>query len=212
MFLASLNVTPMVAHNTIPPTANLIRSRRGARAARATRSSRSPASTSAERTATSCSRAPRAAPRCARAPRSRGTRLRAHHVRRPLAALRGRLLKDVVLAAPLAELPLLAKLGGRQARQLTWRMYVLYDAQRAPHASTFTEPWLASLVFVFGGQGLQHTLMGLPALRQESPAFRASVHQCDEAYHVVMGSSRARGPSSRARPPCRVSGRSCCRR
>lgn len=104
------------------------------------------------------------------------------------------LLAQLFMNASPETLHLLAKMAGRQARQLTWRSFALYY----PHASvskpiTFQEPLLAPrsrppLAFVFSGQGPQHALMGRQ-LFSKYAAFRQSVYECDEAYREVMGFS-----------------------
>lgn len=101
-------------------------------------------------------------------------------------------LHELFLSASPADIPLLNKLAGRQAQQLTWRSFALYN----PHSAksiTFSEPQLAPrvrppLAFVFSGQGPQHALMGRQLFARYS-AFRKSVYECDEAYRRVMGVS-----------------------
>ncbi|KAF8503015.1 ketoacyl-synt-domain-containing protein [Hysterangium stoloniferum] len=103
-------------------------------------------------------------------------------------------IRELFMNAPRDSLPLLAKLAGRQARQLTWRSYALYYPNlEVSKALTFCEAQLAPrtrppLAFVFSGQGPQHALMGRQ-LFSKYPAFRKSVHECDEAYRSVMGFS-----------------------
>ncbi|KIJ38998.1 hypothetical protein M422DRAFT_230841 [Sphaerobolus stellatus SS14] len=110
------------------------------------------------------------------------------------AATMSDLLKDTFLNAPIEHLPFLAKLAGRQARQLTWRSYALYHPHvSGPKAITFQEPQLAPrtrppLAFVFSGQGPQHALMGRQLFAKYA-AFRKSVYECDEAYREIMGFS-----------------------
>ena len=110
------------------------------------------------------------------------------------AAVMADLMRDAVTSASPDRLPLLSKLAGRQARQLTWRSYALYYPHlEVPKAPVFCEAQLAPrtrppLAFVFSGQGPQHALMGRQ-LFAKYPAFRQSVYECDEAYRSVMGYS-----------------------
>ncbi|KAF8508000.1 hypothetical protein JB92DRAFT_3121331 [Gautieria morchelliformis] len=104
------------------------------------------------------------------------------------------LLRDAVTSASPDTVPFLAKLAGRQARQLTWRSYAIYyPHSKIPRAVTFCEAQLAprmrpSLAFVFSGQGPQHVLMGRQLFAKYA-AFRQSVFECDDAYRSVMGCS-----------------------
>lgn len=104
------------------------------------------------------------------------------------------LLRETFTNAPKESIPLLAKLAGRQSRQLTWRSYALYYPSAEPSKPlTFCDARLAPrtrppLAFVFSGQGPQHALMGRQ-LFSKYAVFRRSVYECDEAYRAIMGFS-----------------------
>ncbi|GJJ10518.1 Type I Iterative PKS [Clathrus columnatus] len=102
-------------------------------------------------------------------------------------------LQDVFLTASPSDIPLLTKLAGRQAQQLTWRSFALYAPSSGTKSITFCEPQLAPrtrppLAFVFSGQGPQHALMGRQLFARYR-AFRESIYECDEAYRNIMGFS-----------------------
>lgn len=114
-------------------------------------------------------------------------------------------IKELFSAASPADIPLLNKLAGRQAQQLTWRSFGLYSPQSDAKSISFCEPQLAPrsrppLAFVFSGQGPQHALMGRQ-LFARYPAFRKSVYECDEAYRNVMGVSLLESSGLFVTPP-----------
>ncbi|KAK0454752.1 hypothetical protein EV421DRAFT_1896666 [Armillaria borealis] len=90
------------------------------------------------------------------------------------------------------DLRLLAVQSGRKARQMTWRSFVVVDANNIPESSAFPSPVMNTaqppVVFVFSGQGPQYGNMGRE-LFQTFPVFRSSIEASDGIYAKATGKS-----------------------
>ncbi|KAK0447900.1 putative polyketide synthase [Desarmillaria tabescens] len=87
----------------------------------------------------------------------------------------------------------ISTIHGRQARQMTWRTYGIYNPKDS--VLSFSPPALcprqssrSPIIFVFSGQGPQHINMGRE-LFKAFPVFRDSVFRMDAIYKSVVGHS-----------------------
>ncbi|PBK91716.1 hypothetical protein ARMGADRAFT_1166511 [Armillaria gallica] len=107
------------------------------------------------------------------------------------AALVAESISNAIVSGP-NDLRLLAVQSGRKARQMTWRSFVVVDANNTPDSLTFPSPVMNTtqppVVFVFSGQGPQYGNMGRE-LFQTFPVFRSSIEASDGIYTKATGKS-----------------------